>query len=107
MRNTLPEVEGETTGKTQPVHPRCDWRSDRVSRASNAHGERSTYQCLTRRMLAGIQRKVVKQGKRNAVVRFILAKGDKEKIAGWRQDLARVLRVFNVRSIGPVWHPRT
>jgi hypothetical protein len=44
-----------------------------------------------------IHRKVVKQGKRNAVYRFILAKGDKEKIVSWKQDLARVLQVFNVR----------
>jgi hypothetical protein len=50
--------------------------------------------------LAGVQRKVVKQGKRNSVVRFILAKGDKEKIAAWKQDLVRVLHIFNVCSIG-------
>jgi hypothetical protein len=63
------------------------------------HAERSTYQCLNRRTLAGIQRKVVKQGKRNALSRFILAKGDKDKIAAWKQDLIRVLHVFNVRSL--------
>jgi hypothetical protein len=49
-------------------------------------------------MVAEIHRKVVKQGKRNAVYRFILAKGDKEKIASWKQDLIRLLHVFNVRS---------
>ena len=52
------------------------------------------------RTLSGIQRKVVKQGKRNAMYRSILAKGDKEKIATWKQDLVRVLHVFNVCSIG-------
>jgi hypothetical protein len=57
--------------------------------------------------LAEIQRKVVKQGKRNTVVRFILAKGDKDKIAAWKQDLVRVLHVFNVRSIYPVGHLNT
>jgi hypothetical protein len=51
--------------------------------------------------------KVVKRGKRNAVTRFILSKGDKDKIAGWKQDFIRVLHVFNVRSIGCVGHPRT
>ena len=34
--------------------------------------------------------------------RFILAKGDKEKIAAWKQDLVRILHVFNVRSVLPV-----
>jgi hypothetical protein len=48
-----------------------------------------------------MQRKVVKQGKRNVVFRSILAKGDKEKIAAWKQDLVRVLHVFNVCSINP------
>jgi hypothetical protein len=49
----------------------------------------------------------VKQGKRNVAIRFILAKGDKERIAAWKQDLVRVLHVFNVRSIGPVEHSCT
>jgi hypothetical protein len=47
--------------------------------------------------VAGIQKKVIKRGKRSAVYRFILAKGDKEKIASWKQDLVRVLHDFNVR----------
>jgi tetratricopeptide (TPR) repeat protein len=55
---------------------------------------------MNRRTLAGIQRKVVKQGRRNALSRFILAKSDKDKIAAWKQDLIRVLHVFNVRSLG-------
>jgi hypothetical protein len=38
-----------------------------------------------------MQRNVGKQGKRNAVVRFILAKGDKDIIVAWNQDLIRVL----------------
>jgi hypothetical protein len=102
MPGTLPEVEGEASEWTQPVHPRCDWRSDWVSQTSDVLGERLTYQRLNRRMLVGIQRKVVKQGKRNALVRFILAKGDKEKIAAWKQDLVRILHVFNVGSVDPV-----
>ena len=50
---------------------------------------------------------VVKQGKRNAVSRFLLSKGDKDKIAGWKQELAKVLLVFNVRSVDSVEHGRT
>jgi hypothetical protein len=75
-----------------------------VSHTNHIHGEGSTYQRLNRRTVAGIQRKVVKQGKRNAVVRFMLAKGNQEKITAWKQDLVRVLHIFNVRSIGPVEH---
>jgi hypothetical protein len=52
--------------------------------------------------VAEIERKVSKRGKRNALTRFVLAKGDKDKIAAWNQDLARVLRIFNVRAIFPV-----
>jgi hypothetical protein len=66
------------------------------------YGYGSTYRRLNRRTVAGIQRKVVKQGKRSTVVRFMLAKGSQEKIAGWKQDLVRVLHVFNVRLISPV-----
>jgi hypothetical protein len=47
-----------------------------------------------------MQRRVDKQGKRSVVVRFILAKGDKDKIAAWNQDLVRILHVFNVGLIG-------
>ena len=46
--------------------------------------------------LAEIERKVVKGGKRSVVFRFLLSKGDKDKIATWKQDLLRVLHIFNV-----------
>ena len=55
------------------------------------------------RSVVEMQRNVNKQGKRNAVVRFILAKADKDKIAAWNEDLVRVLHLFNVRSIGLSW----
>jgi hypothetical protein len=54
--------------------------------------------------VAGIQGKVVKQGKRNALHRFVLSKTDKDKIAAWKQDFMRILHVFNVRSIRSVGH---
>jgi hypothetical protein len=54
-----------------------------------------------------MQKKVVKRGKRNGVTRFILAKDDKDKIAAWKQDLVRILQVFNVRSIGSPGNSRT
>jgi hypothetical protein len=54
--------------------------------------------------MAKIQGKVVKQGKRNALYRFVLSKTDKDKIAGWKQDFMRILQVFNVGAIGSVGH---
>ena len=53
--------------------------------------------------MAEIQRKIVKQGKRNAVSRYFRATNDKETIAGWRSDLNRILHVFNVRLVVFVW----
>ena len=73
-----------------------------MSHSFNTYAERFTHRSLNRRTLAEMQRKVDKRGKRNAVSRFILAKGDKDKIAAWKQDLVRVLQVFNVCSIDPV-----
>ena len=62
---------------------------------------------LDRRTLAEIQRKVIQQGKRHAVSRFFLVRGDKDKIAAWKQDLLRVLNVFDVRFIISVGHLQT
>ena len=49
--------------------------------------------------MAEIQRKIIKQGKRNVISRHFHAKNDKDKITAWRLDLDRILQVFNVRSI--------
>jgi hypothetical protein len=59
---------------------------------------------LNRRTVTEMQRKVAKQAKRNAFSRFVLAKSNKDKIAAWRQDLVRVLQVFNVRLIYSFGH---
>ena len=57
--------------------------------------------------MAGIQKRIVKQGKRNAVSRAFYAKGDKDTIATWRRELDRILHVFNVCSAYSVWHSLT
>ena len=49
-------------------------------------------------MVADIQRKLVKWGKRNVVSRRFHAMNDKETIATWRLDLDKVLQIFNVGS---------
>ena len=100
MRSALPEVEGEAIGRTEPLRPRCDWDPDCVSQNGDPHDEQSTHRSLNRRTLTEIERRVTKRGKRNTALRFILSKDDKDKITGWKQDLVRVLHVFNVRSIG-------
>ena len=38
--------------------------------------------------------KIVEQGKRNVFSRHFHAKSDKDKIAGWRSDLDRILHGF-------------
>ena len=62
---------------------------------------------VAHRSVVDIQRNVNERGKRSKVLRFILAKSDKDKIAVWNQDIVRVLHVFNVRSIGSVGNPQT
>ena len=46
--------------------------------------------------------KVIKRSKRNAVSRLLYSKNDKDVIAAWKQDLTRILHVFNVCSVVPV-----
>jgi len=54
------------------------------------------------RTVDGIQRNIIKRGKRNAISRRYHAKDDEEAIAAWRSELNRTLRVFNVCSVTPV-----
>ena len=49
-----------------------------------------------------IQRRVDKQGKRNALSRFYHARNDSDKTSTWRRELDRILYIFNVRSAGLV-----
>jgi hypothetical protein len=108
MSSTPPEIGWETIGRTQPGRPRCNWRSDYVSQASDSGDELLIHLPMTidRRSVTKMQRNIDKRGQRNVVLRSILAKGDKDKIAAWNQDLMRVLHVFNVRSIDPVGNLR-
>lgn len=62
----------------------------------------SLTKCLNPRAAAKIQKQVIKQGKRNVVSRLLYAKNGKDAITIWRQDLNRILHIFNVRLIGPV-----
>ena len=61
--------------------------------------ERLTYNGLNHRTVAAIQKQTVKKGKRNVFSRFIHKKGDKDAIAGWKQDFMRILQIFHVCSV--------
>ena len=58
-----------------------------------------TYRGFNRRTIKEIQKRVEVKGKQGGVSGFFHAKGDKEAIAGWRQEFIDVLQVFNVRSV--------
>ncbi|KAF9787200.1 P-loop containing nucleoside triphosphate hydrolase protein, partial [Thelephora terrestris] len=47
--------------------------------------------------LAEIKKRITKESKQNAVSRILHAKSDKEAIIAWRQDLNRVLHIFNTK----------
>jgi hypothetical protein len=73
-----------------------------VSQTSDMDDERSTYRCINLRSVAEMQRKVDERSKRSTVLRFVLAKSDKDQIAAWNQELVRILHVFNVRPIDSI-----
>ena len=54
------------------------------------------------RTVEEIQKQIVERGKRHVASRVLNAKGDKDKIAAWRQELNRITQNFNVR---PVYSP--
>ena len=60
-----------------------------------------------RRTVAEIQKKIVDRGTRHVVSRVLNAKSDKDEIAAWRQDLNRILQIFNVRSVHSSWRSPT
>jgi hypothetical protein len=78
---------------------RGDCAVDDVGYTRDVTGWVLTGDVLDRRTVGEIQTKVIKQSGRNVVSRLFYAKGDKETIAGWKTELNRILRVFNV---GPV-----
>ena len=57
--------------------------------------------------MAGIQREVIELGERNAASKVFHSNNDKDKIAGWKQELARILQVFDVRPVSSAWHSLT
>jgi hypothetical protein len=65
--------------------------------------DHSTDETPGRSMLAEIEMKITKRGKRNAVSRLLHAKKDKETIASWKLDLNKILLIFNVSSFIYVW----
>ena len=54
------------------------------------------------RTVAEIQGKATKHSGRGRVSRLLHSKNDKEKIAGWKLELDKILQVFNVRRVSLV-----
>ena len=77
-----------------------------MSLIANVHVEQLTHEGPDRRTVAEMQRKAIKQGKRNAASRLFHTKFDKDTIACWKQDLNRILQIFNVCLIVPVFQLR-
>lgn len=65
-----------------------------VGRTSSSCFRWLTDRTITRRTVAGIQRKVVKNSQRSPISRLTRARND--TIATWRSELNRILHVFNV-----------
>ena len=105
MSSPRPGGGWEAIGRTQSVRTRGHWAIDYVSQTSDLYTERLSHRRLNRSTVAEIQTKVVKHGKRSSVSRFFRSKGDRDKIAVWRNDLIRILHVFNVRQAGYVGRP--
>jgi hypothetical protein len=53
-----------------------------------------------------MQKKVFKGRNPNPLLRSAVWKEDEDKIAAWKQDLVRVLHVFNVGSFGLIVYSR-
>ena len=69
--------------------------ADDVSYSDNARFDTSlTILSTDHRTIAEIQRKIVKQSKRDAISRYFRSKNDKETIAGWKLELDRILQIF-------------
>ena len=64
--------------------------------------ERFTYEGPDPRTLGTIRKEAVgKKGKRNMRSRLFYGKDNEDVIIGWKQDLVRILQIFQVRSVGP------
>ena len=73
-----------------------------MSLIRNTNAKRFTYESPNLRTLAVIRKEAVgKKGERNVRSRLFRSKDNEGSIAGWRQDLVRILQIFQVRSVGP------
>lgn len=59
------------------------------------------------RTVAGIHKEVIKKSGRNGLSRLLHAKSGEGAISGWKEELNKILAVFNVRSLCYVRSPLT
>ena len=70
-----------------------------MSRTIGSFCGRSIHKSLNRSSTVGIQRHIVKRGKRSVFSRPFHTKDDSEAITAWRLDLDRIRRVVEVNSV--------
>ena len=68
-----------------------------MSQTSDRCFERLADKCLNRSIIAEIQRRITKRGKRNVFFRSFYT-DDEETITAWKSNLDKIRHVFNVRS---------
>ena len=73
-----------------------------MSWVRNVIVKRFAHEGCNLRTLAAIRKEAVgKKGKRNMRSRLFHSKDSEGVIAGWKQDLFRILQIFQVRSVDP------
>ena len=107
MPSPQPGIKREEFGQTPPISAGCHRTIHQVSYIWNSYTERLPYLWSNRRAMAVMRSKIIKQGKRSAVSRFLHRKVDKDQVAAWKQDLLRILHIFSVCSVDRFWHSLT
>ena len=74
-----------------------------MSSTRDVHHTWLTHHILNHRIVAELEEKVIERSGENALFRLFHAKSDKIVIAAWKEDLKRILHVFNVRSVILAW----
>lgn len=101
MQGTRPWDGREIIEGIESTDTRGHQTFDKVSPKSGVHCEPSTqYAPGNCRAVATIQEGVNERGRQSVLSRLAHSKSDKEAIAAWKQEIMRILQVFNVRSPG-------
>ena len=103
LQSDRSRYEREEIRRPQPVCVRGDKPTHVVGSSRDVWFWPSTNDTFDRRTVAEIQGKATRHSGRNRASRLLHAWSDKDKIAAWKLELDRILRVFNVRSVCSTW----